>query len=134
MGFKKHFHILFVDDDPFTCDLLGSIIESADQPAIDIEKATNGEDADQPTGPVLEIGQPVTWTYVVTNTGTVTLSDVTVNDDIIGPVSCPQDTLAPGASMTSAPATPTSSTPSTPRRWSASPAARPAPTSRPSPA
>ncbi len=87
---------------PASIGFLGfiGIIESADQPAIDIEKATNGEDADQPTGPVLEIGQPVTWTYVVTNTGTVTLSDVTVSDDIIGPVSCPQDTLAPGASMT----------------------------------
>ncbi|MCB9139652.1 MAG: hypothetical protein H6642_15025 [Caldilineaceae bacterium] len=69
-------------------------------PAIVIEKATNGEDADEPTGPMIAPGDTVTWTYVVTNTGAVTLTDVTVTDDIIGPVTCPAETLAPGASMT----------------------------------
>ena len=32
-------------------------------------------------GPVLTPGAPVTWTYVVTNPGTVPLSNVTVTDD-----------------------------------------------------
>jgi PKD repeat protein len=51
-------------------------------PGIDIEKATNGYDADLPQdGPQLIIGSPVTWTYVVTNTGDVPLSDVNVEDD-----------------------------------------------------
>ncbi|VAW01673.1 internalin, putative, partial [hydrothermal vent metagenome] len=49
--------------------------------SIDIEKATNGEDADAPTGPEVLVGDPVTWTYVVTNTGNVALSNVTVTDD-----------------------------------------------------
>jgi len=40
-------------------------------PSIDIEKATNGEDADNPTGPLIPVGDTVTWTYVVTNTGNV---------------------------------------------------------------
>lgn len=70
------------------------------EPAIDIEKATNGEDADTPTGPVVEVGSTVTWTYEVTNTGSVTLTNVAVTDDKIGAVTCPQDTLAVGASMT----------------------------------
>ncbi len=48
---------------------------------IDLEKATNGEDADEPTGPHVAVGQPVEWTYVVTNTGTVDLFAVTVTDD-----------------------------------------------------
>ena len=40
---------------------------------IDIEKATNTEDADEPTGPFVAIDGAVEWTYVVTNTGTVDL-------------------------------------------------------------
>lgn len=50
-------------------------------PAIDIEKATNGEDADDPTGPNVPVGSTVTWTYVVTNTGDVPLANVVVVDD-----------------------------------------------------
>jgi large repetitive protein len=50
-------------------------------PGIDITKFTNGEDADTPTGPDIEIGTVVTWTYQVRNTGNVPLSNVTVTDD-----------------------------------------------------
>jgi hypothetical protein len=49
-------------------------------PGIVLEKHTNGEDADEPPGPSLVVGQPVTWTYRVTNTGNVTLTGVTVSD------------------------------------------------------
>jgi hypothetical protein len=68
-------------------------------PAVDIEKATNGEDADTPTGPVLGVGDTVTWTYVVQNTGNVTLVEVTVTDDKLGPI-CVIPSLAPGESDT----------------------------------
>ena len=67
---------------------------------IDIEKATNGVDADTPTGPMIPAGNTVTWTYVVTNTTNVDLTGITVTDSDIGPISCPVDTLAPGASTT----------------------------------
>ena len=53
-------------------------------PEIDIEKATNGFDADNPTGPELQLGDDVTWTYVVTNTGDVPLENVVVTDDKLG--------------------------------------------------
>jgi len=69
-------------------------------PAIDIEKDTNGDQADDTAGPTLTEGAAVTWTYVVTNTGNVDLVDVAVVDDVEGPVTCPADTLAVGASMT----------------------------------
>ena len=69
-------------------------------PAIDIEKATNAVDADVAPGPSIAIGDAVTWTYVVTNTGNVDLVDVVVTDDIEGVITCPQDTLAVGESIT----------------------------------
>ena len=68
-------------------------------PAIDIEKSTNGADADTPTGPILDMSDSVTWEYVITNTGVNPLSNIVVNDDKIGPITLPQTTLEPGASM-----------------------------------
>ena len=35
---------------------------------ITIEKSTNGEDADVPTCPLVPVGDPVDWLYLVTNT------------------------------------------------------------------
>jgi LPXTG-motif cell wall-anchored protein len=64
-----------------------------DTPRIDIEKATNGVDADLPTGPSVPVGSTVTWTYVVTNTGNVPLTDVKVTDDKLGAITCPKTTL-----------------------------------------
>jgi uncharacterized repeat protein (TIGR01451 family) len=66
-------------------------------PAIDIEKLTNGQDADQPTGPLLAPGADVTWTYVVTNIGNTDLDSIQVIDDRVGSISCPQTSLAPAA-------------------------------------
>jgi uncharacterized repeat protein (TIGR01451 family) len=48
---------------------------------IDIEKYVNGVDADSPTGPLLVVGDPVTFTYIVTNTGGNDLTNVVVSDD-----------------------------------------------------
>ncbi|MCB2224974.1 MAG: hypothetical protein KQH83_12485, partial [Actinobacteria bacterium] len=76
-------------------------------PAIDLEKATNGEDADDPTGPEIPVGGDVEWTFVVTNTGDVELYDLALVDRQTLPssggtvaISCPRSRLAPGASMT----------------------------------
>ncbi|HVL89128.1 MAG TPA: hypothetical protein VM841_02720, partial [Actinomycetota bacterium] len=44
-------------------------------------------------------GTPVTYTYVVTNTGDTTLFDVEVNDDVLGPIGTVA-VLAPGSSET----------------------------------
>jgi len=46
--------------------------------ALAIEKRTNGEDADTSPGPSIQAGQPVAWTYVVTNSGDVTLTEVAI--------------------------------------------------------
>ena len=71
-----------------------------ESPGIDIEKSTNGEDADSAPGPTVYVGDTVTWEYVVTNTGNVPLGSIAVTDDHLGAVSCPSDTLGAGASMT----------------------------------
>jgi len=70
-----------------------------DQPAIDLEKATDGFDADTAPGPFLPIGLPVSWTYLVTNTGNVSVGDISVADDQMVSVFCPQSFLDPGAFM-----------------------------------
>ena len=75
-----------------TCQVVG--------PAVEIEKYTNGDDANSAPGPSIVVGEPVTWTYVVKNTGTVALNGVTVTDDKGVSVSCPATTLAPSQSMT----------------------------------
>ena len=67
-----------VDDDPSA--YFGA------SPAIDLEKATNGVDADTGTGPFVAVGGQVTWTYVVTNTGNTDLADVVVTDSLEGEV------------------------------------------------
>jgi uncharacterized repeat protein (TIGR01451 family) len=52
-----------------------------DQPAIDIEKSTNGVDADSPSGPTLPVGSLATYSYTIVNLGNVPLNSVTVTDD-----------------------------------------------------
>jgi uncharacterized repeat protein (TIGR01451 family) len=65
----------------------------AHAPAISIAKAASTPSF---TGP----GQPITYTFTVTNTGNVTLTGVTVADSPVLAVNCPGTTLAPGAVMT----------------------------------
>ena len=65
-----------------------------------IEKSTNGQDADEPPGPTINVGSSVTWRYIVTNTSEMPLTNVKVVDDRSVAVSCPQTTLAAGQSIT----------------------------------
>ncbi len=74
-------------------------------PEIDLEKATNGVDSDTPTGESIPVGDPVTWTYVVTNTGSTALANATVTDVPAQTIDCGSGTaviplLLPGQSAT----------------------------------
>jgi len=52
----------------------------APNPAIDLEVTVAGEDADT-DGPVVAVGEELSWRFVITNTGNTALLDVGVNDD-----------------------------------------------------
>jgi hypothetical protein len=50
---------------------------------------------------VISIGQIVPYSYLVTNTGTSTVTGISLSDNNVdAPPSCPQTSLVPGASMT----------------------------------
>jgi uncharacterized repeat protein (TIGR01451 family) len=73
-------------------------------PAIAIDKTANPTSVAGPSG-------PVTYSYKVTNTGDVTLHDVTVTDDILGPIgTIPQLTVGQSVTLTTT-VTVTTSTP-----------------------
>ncbi|MDX1930827.1 MAG: hypothetical protein SFV81_30160 [Pirellulaceae bacterium] len=48
---------------------------------INMVKSTNGQDANTAPGPALTVGSTATFTYVLTNTGSVPLGSVVVRDD-----------------------------------------------------
>src|SRR5205814_621009 len=57
-----------------------------DAPGINIVKIVNGQDANSAPGPHVPVGSAVTFTYVVTNTGTVPLANLVLVDDKLGPI------------------------------------------------
>lgn len=64
-------------------------------PSLSLVKLTNGLDVSGPPGPSIPVGAPVTWQYVVTNTGPRSLG-FAVTDDQGVQVSCPTSFLMPG--------------------------------------
>ena len=50
-------------------------------------------------GPV-DVGDEIVYSFVVTNTGKVTLDHIKLTDPKVGDLTCPKTTLRPGESMT----------------------------------
>ena len=69
-------------------------------PAISVVKSVNGQHEPTAPGLFVPVGDPVTFTYLVTNTGNVTLNPVSLNDDVLGAITCPVASLAPTDSET----------------------------------
>ena len=53
-----------------------------------------------PSVAAANVGQTVTYTFTVTNTGNVTVNGLALSDPKVGPITLTQTTLAPGASTT----------------------------------
>ncbi|HWR67169.1 MAG TPA: hypothetical protein VN364_13710 [Bellilinea sp.] len=71
------------------------------QPSIQIVKKTNGVNSNIGPGPDILVGSAVNWTYDVTNTGNVPLTNVVVADsDLTLILDCTETTLAPGSTLT----------------------------------
>ena len=70
------------------------------EPAVEITKSVNGDDANEAPGVLIPEGEQVSWTYEVVNTGTTPLIDVIVSDDQGVVVTCPQTTLGVSETMT----------------------------------
>jgi DNA/RNA endonuclease YhcR with UshA esterase domain len=68
-------------------------------PALTLDK-TGAAPVDANTSGRIDPGDTIAYTFLVTNTGTVTLTGIAVTDPKISPISCPTTTLAPGASTT----------------------------------
>ena len=69
-------------------------------PAVTVVKSINGADANTAPGVAVVAGSDMAVTFLVTNTGDVTLSPVTVTDTDAAVISCPKTVLAPSESMT----------------------------------
>ena len=67
-------------------------------PSIDIELSIGDDDADMPLGPYVRYFYKFDWTYNVTNTGNINLTNITVNDDSAGFVGV-FSLLSPGSSV-----------------------------------
>lgn len=67
-------------------------------PVLVLQKTTNGVDADEPPGVMLLAGEMVTWTYTITNLGTVSITSLMVTDSSPGvtPTFVAGDDLNPG--------------------------------------
>ena len=72
-------------------DSLGTVVNDIDDShyfganaGINIEKSTNGQDSDSAPGQNIDVGNSITWSYVVTNVTALPLSSVTVTDSDVG--------------------------------------------------
>ncbi|GAA1390266.1 DUF7507 domain-containing protein [Luteococcus peritonei] len=72
-----------------------AVVAITQNPALTLTKTAN-------PGRVSTVGQQVTYSFLVTNTGNVTARGITVSDPMVGlsAVTCPVTTLNPGASTT----------------------------------
>jgi protocatechuate 3,4-dioxygenase beta subunit len=56
-------------------------------------------DAQLATGPYVAVGDTVRFLYAVSNNGDTSIDGIEIVDDVLGPVVCPSDQLAPHTSM-----------------------------------
>jgi large repetitive protein len=85
--------VTLASGDDVTCTMTNTLVAT---PGISLDKTASTADFSNPPVP----GDKITYTFVITNTGNVTLSGVDLDDTLLGysNVTCGATTLAPGAS------------------------------------
>jgi hypothetical protein len=81
------------NDDDVTSPPADATVTAIRTPAIHLAKSAFPAEYAEP-------GETITYTYTVANTGNVTLHHVTLTDDRLGTITCPETTLDPGHSTT----------------------------------
>ncbi len=76
-----------------------TIVTLTASPQIGLVKAA-GAVADANSSGVLDAGDTITYTFIVSNTGNMTLHGIALTDTKVSPISCPATTLLPGQSTT----------------------------------
>lgn len=87
------------NNNAFLIGHLSSVL--VERPQILITKKTNGLDISSAANAQnLYVGDPVTWQYIVQNSGNTTLTNITVTDNPSETINCPKTTLTSGEVMT----------------------------------
>jgi uncharacterized repeat protein (TIGR01451 family) len=84
------------EDDPTPGD--NTSTHTSDPAGLSILKRA-GTPVDVNGNGITDAGDTIAYTFDVTNTGDVPLAGIVVNDPLVGAVTCPDDTLAPGATQ-----------------------------------
>lgn len=77
--------------------LIRNVVVNTEQPLPELDLV---KQVRRPLPAELVAGTPLTYEFVVTNTGGIPITDLMVEDPTVGPVSCPTTTLAPGETIT----------------------------------
>jgi hypothetical protein len=79
-------------------DITCTITNTAKAATLSIEKHA-GTPVDVNEDGLTDVGDTIQYSFTVTNTGDLTMSNIGVTDAKVGSVTCPEPTLAPGASQ-----------------------------------
>ena len=86
------------DNSAYLVGKLSSVL--VPEPDVMLTKKTNDINVESAPGPELAVGEAVAWQYIIQNSGNTQLTGITVTDNKIGAITCPQTTLDPGELMT----------------------------------
>nr|QNO55554.1 hypothetical protein LKECMODC_00001 [Methanosarcinales archaeon ANME-1 ERB7] len=88
-------------------DSLGNTVTCADDASVDLTSTSECTVTKTPSVNTATVGETITYSFTVMNTGDTTLSSLTLTDSMLGPITLDKTTLAPGdvASSTGGPYT-----------------------------
>jgi hypothetical protein len=80
-------------------DPLYVFVPASDGAAVHLDVLVDGLNGDRYAGPRIEEGEIMTFSYLVSNEGSVPLTDVSIVDTAHGAISCPRSDVDPGETL-----------------------------------